>query len=238
MRFVGLLLFAFIPATSALAQAGKPIPTPGLGTNPAIPGTAGAPGTAVSVSGVGATGGPRDAMVLRIGYFNVSSPASLDIPATSNTNKVNVGFEYDRSFSPRVDFRIGLRLAQNGKVDPLGTRTQVFESFLGVRYYPLSLGTDFKGPIGPYSMRWVFGLKPYVEAQFALGRYLARTFNGGIYEQGSDYYGIGGGAGFKFQLLSSFALDLGFNYQIGRTYSAIPFDPSIIHAYLGGVYSL
>jgi hypothetical protein len=188
---------------------------------------------AMSSTALAQTGGPRDSVLLRVGYMSISSSGVLQ---NQDSSIINGGFEYNRTFNPRVDLRIGARFTQSSRLK----RLQMQESMLGGRYYPLSLGTDFSGPVGGYSLKWNFMYKPYIESQLAMGNYVGDVFGDpAVYNLSSGYFALGGGAGCKFQIISGIALDVGINYQVGMSDgSSVVLDPNIMHAYLGIAASL
>ncbi|MEY4066098.1 MAG: hypothetical protein RIR26_2306 [Pseudomonadota bacterium] len=180
------------------------------------------------------TGGLRDSLLYRSGFMQTTS---VDVTKKNVANATKVdssflygGIEYNRTFMPRADFRIGARLTTNFTLN----RMQVQETFVGSRYYPFTLGTDFSGPVGGYSIAWTSFAKPYVEAQLAMGHYIAEVIGDpAVYDLSSSYVGFGAGAGCKFFFLQNFAADVGVNYQYGLSFGSVILDPVILHAYLG-----
>lgn len=184
-------------------------------------------GLVTSASAFADVGGSRDAVLLRLGYFMVSSSGTL---VSSNALMTDFALEFSRSFTPWIEMRTGLRLAQNSELD----RTQVQEFLLGARYFPFSMGSDFSGPIENVSLKWSFLFKPYLEAQGSLGHFIGLTIGEPpVYDLASDYFGFGGGLGCRVQIIDRVAVDLGGNFQMGYSYSAVVLDPTIIHGYLG-----
>ena len=171
--------------------------------------------------------GLRDNVIVRVGYMSVKSAGVL---TNSDTLLSNLQLEYDRMYTPRFDIRIGGRFAQNSKI----SRMQVEEFLVGTRYYPLSLATDFAGPVASYSLRWKFAYKPYVETQGVFGHYVGSVIGDPpVYDLASDYMAVGFGAGCKFQIMNGIAIDVGFNYQKGMGVSVVVLDPTVMHAFVG-----
>jgi hypothetical protein len=175
--------------------------------------------------------GNRDGVTLRYGYFNVTSAGAMQ---NNNTLSFNTSVEYNRIYTPRLDIRVGERIAKNSVLK----RMQIQEFFSGARYYPWSLSTDFAGPIGSTSLRWNFMFKFYVEGQLAMGHYVADVIGEPpVYDLAANYYAAGGGTGCKFQIINGLALDVGANFQKGLSFGEVILDPTIIHVFLGATAS-
>ncbi len=191
-----------------------------------VPPTPVAPTLAVAKGALGA-GGLRDSILVRSGLMMISATG---VAIKSDSAFLYGSFEYNRTFNPRLDLRIGGRMASNAKI----ARTQLQETFVGARYYPMSLGTDFSGPVQSYSLKWSFGFKPYIEGQLATGHYIADVIGEPpVYDLASSFFGFGAGAGCKVNLIRGIALDVGVNYEKGMSNGAVILDPSILHAYVG-----
>lgn len=173
------------------------------------------------------------------------SISSSGLLRTSDNLLGNWTVEYLRGYSPRIDLRIGTRVATNSKIN----RTQIQEFFIGPRYYLLGLGSDLSSSIAASNSNppltanspntssssfWMLAYRPYFEAQVSYGHYVGTVAGDPpVYNLAAQYYGLGLGGGIRTWLIRGLAIDAGMNYQIGISNDVVVLDPSILHVFAG-----
>jgi hypothetical protein len=172
----------------------------------------------------------RDKVLYRTGLMTVSSVGTKPI---TDSSFLLGALEYNRSIRSLADLRVGARIIKSERIN----RLQIVEALVGARFYFFSLAHDLSGPVAQYSVNWSFPFRPYLEGQMSIGRYTAEVVGKpAVLDFSSSYLGTGSGVGIAVGIAKYMDLDFGVNYQFGTSFGEVSLNPSLLHAYAGGIF--